>query len=106
MAVSAATLDFASQAFGTQSASKTITITNSGSGVLNISSITVGGTQSGAFIANHLCTYVTVGGTCVVSVGVKPLEAGAHSASLSINSDGGTQAVTEKSISSAEPLQN
>jgi uncharacterized repeat protein (TIGR01451 family) len=82
-------LAFGSQAVGTTSAAKTVTITNNGTADLHVSGVSVGGANAGDFAASSSgCgTVPSGGGTCTVSVKFTPAAAGARSATLNIASD-------------------
>jgi hypothetical protein len=90
--LSPASLSFGGQPLLTTSASKTVTVTNSGPGSLSISSITFTGTNSGDFAQTNNCptspATLAVSGTCTVTVAFTPVGAGARSASLTITDNG------------------
>jgi hypothetical protein len=89
-------LTFASQNTNTTSAAKTVTVTNTGNATLNISSITIGGTNPGDFAQNNTCaTPVAANGTCTISVTFSPTAAGARAASvlLTDNANGSPQSI-------------
>jgi trimeric autotransporter adhesin len=89
-------LTFASQNTNTTSAAKTVTVTNTGNATLNISSITIGGTNPGDFAQNNTCaTPVAPNGTCTISVTFSPTAAGARAASvlLTDNANGSPQSI-------------
>ncbi len=82
--LSTTNLTFGSQALGS-SATQTITVTNSGSSVLTISSAQVGGANPGDFTIGNACTgSVSAGGACTLSVTFDPLAAGGRSATLNL----------------------
>jgi subtilase family serine protease len=96
VALSASSLSFGTEAVGTQTAAKTIIVTNKGTSALTISSISVGGTSANSFsITAETCTAsLAVSGTCTFSVDFKPAVAGALAASISVVDGAGTQAVS------------
>jgi hypothetical protein len=76
------TLSFGNQAVNTTSAAQTITVTNTGSGVLTVPSVVV----SANFAETNTCTAnpVAAGGTCTISVTFTPTTATAFSGTVSI----------------------
>jgi Beta-propeller repeat/Abnormal spindle-like microcephaly-assoc'd, ASPM-SPD-2-Hydin len=93
LTVSPSTLSFSSQEVGTVSAAQSVTLTNSGTAVLNITSITTSPnfTQSGSCGQT-----VAVGATCTVNVAFAPVTAGSITGILTItdNAPGSSQVVT------------
>lgn len=84
-AVSPTSLNFASTATGSTSATQAVTLSNSGSGPLSISSITVNGSdflRSGGSCAAG--GSVAAGSSCTIGVAFKPQTAGSKTGSLSI----------------------
>jgi len=80
--VSAASLAFGNQDLNTRSASKPVTLSNTGNGPLTIASITT----SGSFGQTNDCgSSVAAGGSCMINVTFSPTAAGEHSANLYIN---------------------
>jgi trimeric autotransporter adhesin len=92
-----ASLAFASTAVGSTTAAQVVTIKNSGTATLNLTSETITGTNATSFIksATTCATTLAAAATCTVSVEFKPAAAGALTASLSIadNATGSPQAV-------------
>ncbi len=90
-------LAFASTAVGSTTAAQVVTIKNSGTATLNLTSETITGTNPTSFIksATTCGTTLAAAATCTVSVEFKPTTAGALKASLSIadNATGSPQAV-------------
>jgi hypothetical protein len=83
--LSAYWLGFGSQALNTQSAPQNATLTNTGSGTLNIKSILGSGPDAGDFIESTTCgTTVAPGGSCTISVKFDPTRSGTRSAQVSI----------------------
>jgi len=83
-------LSFGSVHHGTTSTAKTVKITNTGSVLLPISSISLAGTNPGQFARTSNCpTRVAVGASCSVSVVFKPTTTGAKSAALQVTPGGG-----------------
>jgi len=102
VSLSARGLSFGSQALSTTSAAQTETVTNTGTGDLTISTVTLGGTNASDFAKSaDTCTGATVtpNGTCTVSVRFTPSATGSRSASLNFTDNnngvaGSTQMVT------------
>jgi hypothetical protein len=83
-------LNFGDQETGTTSASQTLTVTNSGTASLTVSSVTLAGTDPTEFsLVSETCTTAAIapGATCQVTVAFKPTTAGAKSASVSLTDD-------------------
>jgi len=84
-----ASLPFAKQTVGTQSAAKPITVTNKGTAALTISGITITGAFPGDFAQNSNCGSLAAGASCTINVTFKPTAAGARTATISITDNGG-----------------
>jgi trimeric autotransporter adhesin len=89
---------FAATPVGLTTAAQTVTIKNSGTATLNLTSETITGTNATSFIKSATTCGTTLAAlaTCTVSVEFKPASAGALSAALSVadNAAGSPQAVT------------
>ncbi|HVB87376.1 MAG TPA: SBBP repeat-containing protein [Candidatus Dormibacteraeota bacterium] len=84
--VAPSSLDFGSVMAGTASASKTITLANTGAAALAISSIGTGGTNSNDFSQTDNCgTSVAAGTSCTITVTFSPTASGVMAASVTIN---------------------
>ncbi|HZN80261.1 MAG TPA: choice-of-anchor D domain-containing protein, partial [Mycobacterium sp.] len=80
-------LDFGDQAVGGTSAAQLVTLTNTGTVVLPISSI---GTTTSMFGVSHTCgTSVAVDASCAISVVFKPTSGGAKTATLRVTGGNG-----------------
>jgi hypothetical protein len=86
-------IDFGDVARNSTSSATSVTITNTGTVVLPIDSITIVGANPGMFAkTNHCPAQVSIGGNCTVSVVFKPTVAGPLSGSLKITPGGGASA--------------
>ena len=94
VSLSPSTIAFPNTALGT-TASRAITLTNSGNAPLSVTAVTVGGTNASAFGVSNNCTTVAAGATCTITVTFAPLSLGSLSASISIadNASGSPQSV-------------
>jgi hypothetical protein len=93
VSLSPLSLNFGSQSTGSSSRAQVITLTNTGSGVVTISSFAV----SGDFTQTNNCgTSVAGGSSCTISVTFTPTGSGTQSGTLSIsdNASGSPQTVT------------
>ncbi len=87
--VSAANVTFAHQSTGSTSTAQTITLTNSGTGTLNLTNISVGGPNASDFVQNNDCgTSVAAGGNCTVWLTFTPSATGPESATLNVAGTG------------------
>jgi hypothetical protein len=90
-------LSFAQQAVGTSSGPQTIILTNTGTGTLNISNITVTGANAGDFAQTNTCiASLAVNASCQVNVTFTPAKIGNPDASLSVtdNAPGSPQGIS------------
>ena len=88
--VSPTSLAFGSVPHGTTSTAQTVSVTNAGTQVLPITSITLTGNNPRQFHKTTTCgTSVAVGGSCPISVTFKPITTGAMKATLNVNAGGG-----------------
>ena len=99
VSLSDSSLSFANQLVGTASAGQGLTVTNSGTANLAITSVGLTGSNASDFAKSaDTCTGATVipNGTCTVSVTFTPSATGSRSASLSFNDNasGSPQRVT------------
>ncbi|MGO8790036.1 MAG: beta strand repeat-containing protein [Terriglobia bacterium] len=98
--VTAASLTFNSQNLGTTSAAQTVTLNNTGNATLNISGITLTGTNSGNYAQANTCgNSVAASNSCTISVTMTPSATGTRTAKLTItdnsnNVSGSTQTVS------------
>ena len=95
-------LSFGSQLVSTTSASRSITVSNTGSAPLSISGMTLTGADANQFAQTNTCTTVAAGGSCTISVIFKPTSAGAKSASLSISNSASASAVSVNLLGTGE----
>jgi hypothetical protein len=79
--------------YGATGAAKTATLKNAGTGTINITSVSVTGTNSSEFpiSANTCGSTLAAGASCSISVQFKPTAEGTQSATLSVVDSGGTQ---------------
>ncbi len=95
--LSSSALTFNLQYVGSTSASQSVTLTNSSTIPLSISTIAITGTNGSDFLQTNTCgSTVAAGGSCSISVTFEPTAGGSRSASLSItdNATSGVQAVS------------
>ena len=92
-------LNFGNQLIGTTSAAQTITLSNTGTAALTITSIAITGTNSGDFAETNTCpasnATLATGANCTISVTFKPTATGNRTGSVSItdNAAGSPQSV-------------
>jgi phospholipase C len=83
-------LSFPTQLIYTTSATQNVTLTNTGTGTLNISSISVSGTNTKDFAQTNTCgATVAAGASCTLSVTFTPLGKDTRTASISVSDDAG-----------------
>ena len=86
--LSPTSLVFGAQAVGTTSASQSVTLTNSGTGPVTITSITVAGTNAADFGRTTTCplspTTLAAGASCTIGATFAPAAAGARAASIQV----------------------
>jgi hypothetical protein len=87
--LSPTSLAFGSQAVGTTGAAQASTLTNSGTGPLTITSITVAGTNATDFVRTTTCplspSTLAAGANCSISATFSPTATGARAASIQIS---------------------
>ncbi len=82
---SPSSLTFADQTVGTSSAASVVTLSNTGTAVLTISSVAITGTNSGDYSQTNNCGgTVAAGGSCAISAVFTPTAAGTRSASITV----------------------
>ncbi len=94
--LSPSSLSFGNQSVGATSTAQTATLSNTGNGALNITSLTITGTNAGDFAQTNTCgSSVAAGGKCTISVTFTPSGSGSRAASVSItdNASGSPQTV-------------
>jgi len=82
-------LSFAAIIQGTSSTAQNVTVTSSGGGTLHISSVVLGGANSGDFNMTNGCTAAAyaVNSTCMIGVSFAPLTSGARAATVTLTDD-------------------
>lgn len=83
-------LTFTSQALGSSSVVQTVTVSNTGAAALQLSSITLGGTNAGDFALAGNCAAgasIAAGGSCSLGVSFAPTALGTRTASFTIGSN-------------------
>jgi 6-phosphogluconolactonase (cycloisomerase 2 family) len=89
VSLSSTSLSFAAITQGTSSAGQNVTVTNSGGGPLHISSVVLGGANSGDFTLTNGCAAAAyaVNANCTLGVSFAPLASGARSATVTLTDD-------------------
>ncbi len=88
--LSAASINFGTEAVGKTTAPNTLTLTNTAPVALSVSSITINGTNPTDFAQTNTCgSSVGPNATCTISVTFTPTKKGARTASVSIADTGG-----------------
>jgi probable HAF family extracellular repeat protein len=106
-ALSPTSLTFSTQAIGTTSAAKTVTLKNTGTASLTVSAISIAGTNAADFTQTHTCgSSLAAGASCSISVTFKPTAAGTRTAALSVSDNvaGSPQKVTLSGIGTTAKL--
>lgn len=88
-AVTPTTLTFSSQVQGTTSAAKSVTLQNTGTGPMQVTSVTA----TVPFSQTNNCVSVAAGSSCTVQVSFTPTAIGTASGTLTIVDNAGTQTV-------------
>ena len=84
--LSATKIEYSTTKVGTSSGSQTVTMTNTGTAVLTISSITLGGADPGSFVfANSCGSTLAVGANCTIHGHFAPTTTGALTATVTIS---------------------
>jgi hypothetical protein len=93
--LSTTSIAFPTTKSGTTSDSQTVTLTNSGTATLNLTSITLGGTNPTDFESLNTCAATLApGASCSVYIAFKPASAAAFKATLSIADNGSSSPQT------------
>jgi probable HAF family extracellular repeat protein len=94
--LSPTSLSFSTQAIGTTSAAKIVTLKNTGTTSVTITAIAIAGTNAGDFAQTHTCgSSLAAGASCSISLTFKPTGSGTRTAALSVtdNATGSPQKV-------------
>jgi two-component sensor histidine kinase len=97
VSLSATSLAFGTQPVGTPGTGQTLTLSNTGSTALSITSLALTGTNASDFAQTNTCgSSVAAGSNCTISVTFKPSASGSRTASVSItdNASGSPQTVS------------
>jgi YVTN family beta-propeller protein len=102
VSLSASSLTFSSQQVGISSGAQSVTLTNTGTSALTITSVTLTGANASDYSETSTCPLspatLATSGTCTVSVTFLPTAAGTRTASISI-ADNGTGSPQSVSLS-------
>ncbi len=104
--LSPTSLTFASQTVNTTSSAQVVTLSNTGNATLNISGISIVGTNAGDFAQTNTCgSTLAAPGSCTISVTFTPTATGTRTASVSIadNANGSPQTVPLTGTGAAAP---
>ncbi len=103
--LSASSLAFPSMAAGASSTPQVITLTNSGSAVLNLAGMTLTGTGANLFSNTSTCgTTLAAGANCTISTTFAPKVAGTYAATLTLTDDAGSGTQTIPITAVATPF--
>lgn len=101
--LSPTSLTFSTQGIGTTSAAKAVTLKNTGTASLTITSMAITGINAGDFAQTHNCgSSLAAGANCTISVTFRPTASGTRTAAVSLadNAAGGMQVVALSGIGS------
>jgi len=97
LTLSANSISFSSQPVGNSFTAPNITLTNSGTAALSITSISITGSNASSFSETNTCgTSVAIGATCTIAITFDPAAVGSLTAALSVadNASGSPQTVS------------
>jgi len=94
ISVSPNSIPFGNQQVGTTSAATSVTVTNTGTATLAITTVPISGANAGDFAATPTATSIAPGANTTVSVTFTPSATGTRTATLTINSNAGGTAPT------------
>jgi FtsP/CotA-like multicopper oxidase with cupredoxin domain len=98
--VSTTSLAFGNQKQQTTSAPKFVTLSNTGTAPLTITSIAIGGTNAGDFKQTNTCGgSLAAGGNCTISVTFKPTKKGTRTATLTVTDNSNAVANSQQNVS-------
>ena len=106
IAVAPAAHDFGAANAGTSGASRTVTVSSTGSWPLSIAAVTLGGSYPGDYaVTSDGCSGRTlaVGASCAVAVRFVPAAAGRRDATLTVASDAGSRSVALTGLGDGGP---
>jgi cytochrome c553 len=108
IALDATSIDLGNQVVDVTSSARTITLTNSGTAALTLSSVALTGTDGGNFVLGGSCSAgasVAARGTCTITVAMRPITLGTKVATLNIasNAPTGTATVAVRGVSVNTP---
>lgn len=97
--VSPTSLNFGNQKQQTTSAPQPVTLSNTGTAPLTMSSIAIGGTNASDFKQTNNCgASLAAGANCTISVTFKPTKKGARSATLTITDNSNANAGSQQNV--------
>ncbi len=100
-------INFGTVAVGSSSSPSSVTVSNTGTATLSVSSVSVGGSHPGDFPkSSDGCTGANVapGGSCTFNVAFSPTAIGARSATVTINTNGGSPTVALSGTGAGTPV--
>ena len=90
ISVSPTLLNFGTQKVGTKSSPQNVTVTNTGSTTVSVTSVTITGANSKDYSQTNTCgKQIGPGGTCTISLTFVPTKTGTRTALVQINDNGG-----------------
>ena len=107
LTLSSSSVNFATQSAGSASAARTVTLTNTGTAPLLLSSVALSGGGANLFTESSTCPgTIPVGASCSILAVFSPLVAGSYAASISVasNASGSPQAVALSGIATPAAL--
>jgi hypothetical protein len=97
-------LTFASTFFGTTNpTAQTVTVTNTGTAALNVTSVGFAGADPADFAETNNCGNIAPSGTCAISVKFTPTAVGTRTATLQITDNSGNVTGTTQSVTVTGP---
>lgn len=107
ISVNDAALNFTSATLSAPANAQVVTVTNSGTGPLSITAITITGQNAAAFSQTNTCSStVPAGNTCSVTVSFSPTASGSLSATLGFSSNAATNPTVSLTGTSAGLVWN
>jgi hypothetical protein len=106
VSLSASGVTFTSQGVGTTSTAQSVTLSNTGNAVLDISSITLTGTNAGDFTKTTTCgSTLAAGSNCAISAQFAPTATGTRNATITVtdNASGSPHTIALMGTGTGQP---